>query len=442
MHRLDNVTVRAYISTRVCMGLSLAFDRLQIASSMCVSSIVRWFVKLVVPLKSPVFPRIFILTSPLWLCCINPDIPLISFSITHLFRQWVIMGVSIYDSPQEKVGFTIPLFEAGIRLLTSGFFNMIVDHYGFSIDELTPSVVNKIIDFEPIFRSLGCRFLKTRDYPDRLPKLFGSKLTLGKRLRNITAVGENLEDSVLAAASMSAAWRARWKMTQLYVVRCSAKVEISLEMALRSHYRGRLYHGEIDLVEALPPHVSERRILDFVVLLLVEGGNAGSNRPALPSRPTVRVISPVRLLAPTPSGLFVVVQASPSPYAGSPLVNLDSGSMSGVRRPPTGFVVPVKMIGSCKYCKEKGVLESEFPRCQHHLARAHVDGAVARGGLQWMLEKGVVCVIDKVIESAEFDNRIQGVREAREALGFEKGKQLGGYSTSSENLKSQILAVL
>ena len=33
---------------------------------------------------------------------------------------------------------------------------MIADHYGFSIDELTPSVVNKIIGFELISQSLGC----------------------------------------------------------------------------------------------------------------------------------------------------------------------------------------------------------------------------------------------------------------------------------------------
>ena len=46
-----------------------------------------------------------------------------------------------------------------------------------------------------------------------------------------------------------------------------------------------------------------------------------------------------------------------------------------------------------------------------------------------MLEKGVVRVIDKVIESAEFASGIHGVHEACEALGFEKGKKLGGWST-------------
>ena len=65
-------------------------------------------------------------------------------------------GVPIHDYPQGKVGVPIPLFEAGLRLPISDFFNMIVDHYGFSVDELTPIAVNKIIGFELICRYLGC----------------------------------------------------------------------------------------------------------------------------------------------------------------------------------------------------------------------------------------------------------------------------------------------
>ncbi|CAI9298177.1 unnamed protein product [Lactuca saligna] len=90
---------------------------------------------------------------------------------------------------------------------------------------------------------------------------------------------------------------------------------------------------------------------------------------------------------------------------------------------------------NCFVAYEKSSLEDHFPtledqtECQSQLARAGVDGVVARGGLQWMLEKGVVHVIDKVIDSVEFSNGIQGVREACEALRFEKGKQLGGCST-------------
>ena len=76
--------------------------------------------------------------------------------------------------------------------------------------------------------------------------------------------------------------------------------------------------------------------------------------------------------------------------------------------------------------REKGVLASELARCQRQLARARVNSVVTRGSLQWMLEKEVVRVIDKVIESAEFASRIQGVQNACKALGLEKEKQLPG----------------
>ncbi|CAI9276800.1 unnamed protein product [Lactuca saligna] len=143
-------------------------------------------------------------------------------------------GSSIYDCPLGKVAIPIPLFKVGLCLLMSEFFDMIVHHYDFSVDELTLSAVNKIAGFEMICRSLGCipifwvfsyffystmssgvhtlvkrrgihqliseqdtpiknwqrqwlwvnrnlvghGFRKTRDFPDRLPKLFGSNLTL------------------------------------------------------------------------------------------------------------------------------------------------------------------------------------------------------------------------------------------------------------------------
>lgn len=38
------------------------------------------------------------------------------------------------------------------------------------------------------------------------------------------------------------------------------EAEISLEMALHGHYQGKLCHREVDLVEALPPPVSEKRM--------------------------------------------------------------------------------------------------------------------------------------------------------------------------------------
>lgn len=79
--------------------------------------------------------------------------------------------------------------------------------------------------------------------------------------------------------------------------------------------------------------------------------------------------------------------------------------------------------------REKDILSRKLSMCQRQLSGACVDGVVARGNLQWKLEKGVVRVIDKVIESAKFDNGIRGVCEACEALRFEKGKRVGGCST-------------
>ncbi|CAI9263056.1 unnamed protein product [Lactuca saligna] len=61
-------------------------------------------------------------------------------------------------------------------------------------------------------------------------------------------------------------------------------------MVLHGHYRGRLYHREVDLVEALPPPVFERRMRELARLLSVEGGNVGSSGPVLPSRLAVGVI--------------------------------------------------------------------------------------------------------------------------------------------------------
>lgn len=68
--------------------------------------------------------------------------------------------------------------------------------------------------------------------------------------------------------------------------------------------------------------------------------------------------------------------------------------------------------------REKDVLANRLARCQHQLARACVKVVVARGSLQWLLENGVVPMIDRVIESFEFAKGVQAVCEACEALGF------------------------
>ena len=42
------------------------------------------------------------------------------------------------------------------------------------------------------------------------------------------------------------------------LISAGAEAEISLDMALYGHYHGRLYHWEVDLMEALPPPISKR----------------------------------------------------------------------------------------------------------------------------------------------------------------------------------------
>ena len=69
----------------------------------------------------------------------------------------------------------------------------------------------------------------------------------------------------------------------LAFVFAGAEVEVSLEMALRGHYLVKLCHQEIDLVEALPPHVSERHMRELAGQPLVERGNEGSSGPVSPS---------------------------------------------------------------------------------------------------------------------------------------------------------------
>ncbi|CAI9291376.1 unnamed protein product [Lactuca saligna] len=131
-------------------------------------------------------------------------------------------------------------------------------------------------------------FLKTRDFPDHLPKLFGDNLTLGKRLGNIIVIKENWEDFILAATG--------------------AEVEISLEMGLRGHYRGKLCQWEVDLVEALPPPVSEKRIQELARLLSTEGRNANSGGPASPSHPVVGAIFPAHF--PSSSSAYIPMTES------------------------------------------------------------------------------------------------------------------------------------
>lgn len=54
-----------------------------------------------------------------------------------------------------KVGVPMSIFEAGLRLSISNFFDEVMRKYGLSMEELTPNVVNKIVGFKLAYRSLG-----------------------------------------------------------------------------------------------------------------------------------------------------------------------------------------------------------------------------------------------------------------------------------------------
>ncbi|CAI9280897.1 unnamed protein product [Lactuca saligna] len=75
---------------------------------------------------------------------------------------------------------------------------------------------------------------------------------------------------------------------------------------------GKLFHREINLIEVLPPPVSDRCVWEVAGLLFVEGGNMGSNVPASHSLPTVVSVSPVRSPFFIPSVLPVGAQVGKS----------------------------------------------------------------------------------------------------------------------------------
>ncbi|CAI9272538.1 unnamed protein product [Lactuca saligna] len=91
---------------------------------------------------------------------------------------------------------------------------------------------------------VGYGYCRKIDFPDRLPRLFRDNMALGKWLGSVTLCGENWEDPILLAGS--------------------AEDEISLEMTLHGYYQGNIFHHEIDLVEVLPPPVSERNMREFL----------------------------------------------------------------------------------------------------------------------------------------------------------------------------------
>lgn len=47
------------------------------------------------------------------------------------------------------------IFDTGIRLSISDFFDEVMHEYGFSVDDLTPNGINKIFGFKLAYRALG-----------------------------------------------------------------------------------------------------------------------------------------------------------------------------------------------------------------------------------------------------------------------------------------------
>ncbi|CAI9279939.1 unnamed protein product [Lactuca saligna] len=184
---------------------------------------------------------------------------------------------------------------------------------------------------------MGHGYHRKLNFSDRLPKLFKDNLALGRRLGSVTMCGENREGFILAAAGMSAAWRARRKNAQIFVLRFrSGEAKISFEMALSGHYQGKICYREIDFVEVLSHPVSERRIRELAGLLLIKRGNMGSSRHASPSQRTIVAVSlvrfPIVVQSSFPREVVVVPSspgATPSQFAGSSLVNLGPCFVAG-----------------------------------------------------------------------------------------------------------------
>lgn len=155
---------------------------------MCVRSIVRQFVTPFFSLKSP-FSRDLPSSPPFFTFVVSTQASYNFFiSIIHLFLTMDLYGrvptAEGFQFLQDRFGFlpkhgmmisarydrfgyrstTILKGKWGFRFLCSKrgcacqplvFFDMIVHHYDVSVDELTPSTVNKIVGFELICRSLG-----------------------------------------------------------------------------------------------------------------------------------------------------------------------------------------------------------------------------------------------------------------------------------------------
>ncbi|CAI9299511.1 unnamed protein product [Lactuca saligna] len=215
--------------------------------------------------------------------------------------------MSLYSPLEVKVEIPIALFEAGLHLPTTNFFNLIISEYGFSVRELTPIAINNIVGLEllyraprrqPIFptfkhffnastqsgtqtlsrqwgvltlihdqkfkKSWQEKFLwvnndlvvlgypRVKVYVDSAPTLFGADREIADDLEKISI---NSEDWLFGYRK-NALNSGFWLTVVVFALFPDGEETISLESALHGLFEGEIQCHEFDLVESFPHPVS------------------------------------------------------------------------------------------------------------------------------------------------------------------------------------------
>ncbi|CAI9278323.1 unnamed protein product [Lactuca saligna] len=156
----------------------------------------------------------------------------------------------MYSPPEGKFSIPITLFEVGMCLPTTDFFNMIIWEYEFS------AVFPTILTLKHFFNTSTQSGTRTLSRCQGVPTLIHDK----KSKKNCVT-SEDWFDCFLAADGTSSAWRGRGKILEFFFKKEGMEDTISLEKALRGLFDGELQVCDVDLVEALPPYFSVQRIM-------------------------------------------------------------------------------------------------------------------------------------------------------------------------------------
>lgn len=149
----------------------------------------------------------------------------------------MLEGSTFLSTTGREGRYSIDDFQGWFRLLVSDFIDKVIQEYGFSIHELNPNVVNKIVGFE-----LGCRALgfSIHELTPNAAVCTPFKLIRRSLRRNgvivgcgLTAIWSDLAilmrvkrdffnskdwpACVLAEAGISAAWRSHRMIPQFFV---------------------------------------------------------------------------------------------------------------------------------------------------------------------------------------------------------------------------------